>query len=31
MRLDLSKITAIVDWKTPTDLRNLRTFKGDFL
>jgi hypothetical protein len=25
---DLTKLTAIVDWKRPTDLQNLATFTG---
>ena len=25
---DLTKLTAIMDWKTPTDLQNLRSFIG---
>jgi transposase InsO family protein len=28
IRPDLSKLTAIVDWKTPTDLQNLGAFTG---
>ncbi|KAG6903546.1 hypothetical protein DXG01_016988, partial [Tephrocybe rancida] len=28
IRPDLTKLTAIVDWKTPTDLQNLGAFTG---
>lgn len=28
IRPDLSKLTAIIDWKTPTDLQNLGAFTG---